>query len=502
MDLQKCVQSHGRSTSTEPQWHPRHALLAFAMVTSVASAACGSDTRSTQITRKNKGPIELNSADGQSGRTVMVIDDGFDLDHPVFAGKIAGTYTVTCPSDEDEDEDEEEQETDWAGVSVESFKKSLLEGFKESSEPCTLTDTIRFDRWPELAEIAPDKATWNKAILSKDPADLPEEMVTEVAAALDGGERNADVHGTATAGTIAYDNPDVRLVLVQIELGDSASIKQELQCLSQAFFDLWVQAFSDPEVMDAYVRSEEDPVQAQLDEIAEDKNVSLINLSLGRLAREALEEFYVEKGCPPLDLRAYYRVQHEKDERRRAYQRKNGGSRHRALTVQSAGNDGKRVDSSEDSNECSDPDQDLLIVGSYDAQFRRSEFTNHGKCVDVYSFGDEMVVAAPSGFVNVKSGTSFSAPAVTRHLSMDFPADMSVAELRRALLEEADRRGNLPQRSWPKELAFRNERSSIDRFALRSATTQDREKAIQDLLRRDRKARALHRHLGRFASGL
>jgi hypothetical protein len=37
---------------------------------------------------------------------------------------------------------------------------------------------------------------------------------------------------------------------------------------------------------------------------------------------------------------------------------------------------------------------------------------------------------------------------------------------------------------------------------LRSATTQDREKAIQHLLRRDRKARALYRHLGRFASGL
>ena len=139
-----------------------------------------------------------------------------------------------------------------------------------------------------------------------------------------------------------------------------------------------------------------------------------------------------------------------------------------------------------------------MIVGSYNSALNPSVFTNSGACVDVYSFGDQVIVAAPDGFVNILSGTSFSAPMVTRFLTTDFPTSLTVDELRIQLLASADSERYLPASSWPAELAYANQSISANSYVLRPSNQILKTYDADWLLRLDRKARRIARYFDGF----
>jgi hypothetical protein len=77
--------------------------------------------------------------------------------------------------------------------------------------------------------------------------------------------------------------------------------------------------------------------------------------------------------------------------------------------------------------------------------------------VDVYTFGQDLIVPAPDDFSHVVSGTSFSAPFLLRALTQDHSPDETLAAIRQSLAAQLDVHRVL----WDAGL--------VDRFAYRVA---------------------------------
>ena len=119
-----------------------------------------------------------HGTDPESKRSqiVMVIDSDFDTSSSIFDNKIVGKYTLECSEDDS--------------------KCEIKEGF--SSVP------------KQNQEVLSKKDIWNKAIKARD--------FSTISALSESGFEDKVVHshGTSTASIIAYKNPNVKLVLVQI----------------------------------------------------------------------------------------------------------------------------------------------------------------------------------------------------------------------------------------------------------------------------------------------
>ncbi len=108
------------------------------------------------------------------------------------------------------------------------------------------------------------------------------------------------------------------------------------------------------------------------------------------------------------------------------------------LFVAAAGND----DADESFNEEAPASFDLpnvILVGAADAVGGETWFSNHGK-VDVFAEGYEVPVKIPGGSSARATGTSIAAPQVTNLAAklLAVRPTLSVADLRRAILESAD----------------------------------------------------------------
>jgi subtilisin family serine protease len=81
----------------------------------------------------------------------------------------------------------------------------------------------------------------------------------------------------------------------------------------------------------------------------------------------------------------------------------------------------------------------LITVGAVDAAGDETSFTNYGKN-DVYANGYQVLTKAPGGFTIPADGTSLSAPQVVNLAAklLAVRPTLSVAELRRAIVESAD----------------------------------------------------------------
>jgi len=378
--------------------------------------------------------------------TVMVIDDGFDVSLPVFEGKVAATYTVTCPREQGSSDLAAAMtpvQDDAAATEFTSRKAALLAQLAESDDGCRLVAGLPPPGTP-LADLEPDRAAWNAAIAAGTFGEAPP-IVPDIFIRLLAGS----FHGTATAGLIAHENPRVQLVLVQRRT-DEARQDTTPSCPRQDQLDESVRLLADPDVRSAYLARPRAELDRQLDEVKLRHHVGIVNESYGRLPRAVLEDAWSARGCPAVSLRPYMALLTDLEQ---AFTAAHPGAP--VLTLKAAGNDGLSLDDAEDSEECQRSDGTRLLVGSYGAREERSPFSNYGACVDVFAPGEDVVVNLPGGWLfPFLSGTSFAAPLLTRLVTLSAPLPFDPGRASAALLGERDTRRFIPLARFPRALLW------------------------------------------------
>jgi hypothetical protein len=406
-------------------------------------------------------------------RNVLVIDDGFDLTVPVFAGRVAGAYSIVCahraaqatevdagpPAPVQVDGGPSGGEPD-AGLN--ERKAGLIASLRVRDTNCRLEPGIEPKPDP-LASVARYRDRWNNAIRnSRYASDVftaaEREQIQKAQAELG----KARFHGTATAGIVVHNNPGVRLVLIEERLGSAESAEAGFNCLQQQEIDDNVTLFTDPEVRQAYIDRPFSQLDDDFREVAARHRIGVVNESFGTFSRQRLEELQASKGCQPVDLRRYFGTLGELDAARVLAHPEPD-----ALVVKSAGNDHSRLDGPEDHPMCNMPTTPRLIVGAYDDFGMLTDFTNFGTCIDVITPGFRIITPIPGNWYVPLSGTSFSAPLTVRLISVNpMPAPYTTAAARALVLSMRDPSGRIPLHRFPRELLYDPEKDA-NRYALR-----------------------------------
>lgn len=465
---------------------------------------------------KRQGPVAslTKSLEDKSTSTVLVVDQGFDPENVALKGKVKASYTLSCSPP---------RQDSCSECPYEEFKKASLQALKQV-ETCQVEKGIKLAIDPAFDGIMKYRKHWNESILQKnayDPAEagdtslpnsgenqksgpqaessdpfeplnlasahedvaVPDQQVAdEITRILLGNDHKYSYHGTMTAGLIAYKNPDVKLVLVQIKMSSSNQVKDVIACLSKRAYQNQVRLLKDEDYQKAYLEAPESAQSRLLSALIKEHGVSIINFSAGPLPRVIEESSLKEKNCPVTDLRERYQLLVKLQEKKTARSRQSSPQDAGPLLVQAAGNEGVVIDSAVD-GDCHDLSSNRILVGSYNNKMQMSEISQRGKCVDVYSLGEWVVLAEPRGFVNAASGTSFSAPLVVRYLTLNAkgkdPQKM-IADLFRL---RDPKSFFLPASTWPKELALNN-REKISSYGL-TVTKADTDRTIRLYTPRD-----------------
>jgi hypothetical protein len=384
-------------------------------------------------------------------QNVMVIDQGFDLSVTELRGRVAAAYTQVC-----------QQSTGGGGTdggsgdagpppSFDQMKEMYLAELAVQDDSCHLQQGVSAKPDP-LASIAMYKALWNQEIANNQSLDnvFTPDQITQIMAALNSPSmQDFPYHGTATASTVARDNPAARLVLVEIQLGSESMLQQSFTCLVQSDLDQFVALLADPQVMDAYVHQPEPQVDHETDMVAATYQVGLVNESFGPPARATLEQLQASAGCPPVTLSAYFTALNGAENARIAAL----GTPPR-LIVQAAGNDGAQIDSGADDLNCQIGNPLSLTVGSYDITETRSTFSNFGACVDIYAPGEDVVARYAGDWLLPVAGTSFASPIVVRQLSLTAATPFDPAQARVTLLAQRDASGSIPINQFPTDFFY------------------------------------------------
>ncbi|MGE0173316.1 MAG: S8 family serine peptidase [Oligoflexales bacterium] len=429
--------------------------------------------------------------------TVMVIDDGFDVNHPVFKGKIAAAYTITCDESSDGFQDPEP-------TTYEELRLQVLESLKKRDDSCHLEKNVTVETNPDLPKVQSNRDPWNEAVENKQIGGLilyfemlaynaptapkPEKvgsLSTEEALktllVLDGYSAEGEYltefhqHGTMTAGTVAYQNPNVKLVLVHMDLGGPSQARSNVtakagdddddddddsdqsDCPSQESFDLEAQLMEDQQVLDA-ISKQPARVDEELGKIMREHGVTLVNKSYGANPASMLEQEFADQGCK-VSLHKWVAAQ-AKMEAARAKYLVDSKTMPRVLNIRAAGNESTLIDTVEEGSQCVMPDE--IEVGSVDYNKQRSAFSNYGKCVDTYIGGEDLVLAVPGGFLKVASGTSFSSPAFARYITLNYPSTFNIDQM---LTKFKGSNTVLGYEAIPKEL-FADVNTGIGAYAL------------------------------------
>ena len=430
--------------------------MAMAMaMTSRLAAGCGD----------NVNPQRLVAPSANPRQNVMVIDEGFDLSAQDFHGRVAAAYTERCR--EPMADAGATGDPDAGAPSFGDLKRQLLDELATRDDSCRLEKGIS-EKADPLAAVQRFRARWNDALRKQRPitdvftADERAQLLAPLQAELE----TFRFHGTATAGTIAHDNPDVRLVLVERPLDSQAGFAASFTCLDQGEVDQLANLISDPDVYTAYVNRPVSTLDSDLRDAATAFGVGVVNESFGTPPRAVIEALQVANGCPPVDLTLYFELAGYLDfDRARAV----AGPPH--LTVVSAGNDGTAINGSADSQVCLPFRRESLVVGSTDLAQRHSTFSNFGACVDVYAPGEWITVSYAGGWLLPAFGTSFSAPLVTRLVSRSAP-DPFVPELaRESVLSRIFPDRSLPLGLFPNDFFFLGVTTFNPTFALTLSTS-------------------------------
>jgi hypothetical protein len=391
-------------------------------------------------------------------RNVMVIDTGFDPSLPVFDGRVVATYTVACravtPSGDDGNDGgmppDADGGADGGPSPFDDAKQAMLAALAAVDDSCQL----RADLTPApnpFGDLEESRASFNAAIRSDmlvgDSFQASSFDATYNAIAM--RLPTASFHGTATSSVVADENPTVKLVLVQIQLGEPSDVESMFTCFEQATVDQTVALLTDPDVRAAYVQRPLDPVDQALADARALHGVGLVNESFGATSRYQLQMLQQTAHCPFIDLRSYFQVLGDIDVARAQAHAEPG-----VLVVQSAGNDGAQVDGPADSLDCQPGEPDHLLIGSYGFEGKHSYFTNFGGCVDAYAPGEDVIGHLPGDWLFPLAGTSFSAPLVVRWLSMTAPQPFDPATARADLVTAREPNRNLLPSHFPRDVLY------------------------------------------------
>jgi hypothetical protein len=396
----------------------RGAWVGVCVGLSLAGGACGGG-----------GP----SPSANPQQNVMVIDEGIDVSASDLAGKVVATYTEICATAPASDAAVTPVAVDSGAFA--SLKQMYLQALAQPDESCRLTTGISGKPDP-LASVGQFKSRWNQMVRDNKTIDqvFSYSEYQQLIGVLDEELKTFGYHGTATSSTVAHENPNVRLVLVERQLGSETSQTANFPCLAQADVDQAVELLSDPEIFAAAV-AQPATIDADLAAAMSKYDVGLVNESFGPSARQALETLQLMYCPTPVSLSAYYALV---DALINAHRATIGGPP--VLTVVAGGNDGVQIDSGADSLSCDLGDPAALLVGAYDSgTLDRNNFSDYGKCIDLYAPGQAVVVDYAGGWLLWADGTSFAAPLTVRWASMaSLPPPFAPAATRAAVLAAAD----------------------------------------------------------------
>ena len=406
-------------------------------------------------TKKQTSP----STAAPANHTVLVMDKGFDLTHPVFKDKVVDSFTIRCT---------ESNEPRKVGLSVAQMKVNMLKELASPSEACQIVPGVTLKKSPSFDGIATLRDRWNKAVMGK-------ESLTEISNDPDSlnsileGEKGYLYHGTATAGLIAYQNPGVRLVIVEQESVQASADEavDEIECISQTEIDNSIAVLHDAEVIKAYTQLPPSSAETALVDIARRYSVTLLSYSVGPQPTAVLEKMIKDKCGSSPSYGEYFAVLDALDQQASAWKDSQGFNQglEGVLEIHAAGNESTRIDSIRDFSGCPATDDATVLIGSYDVDGKISSFSNFGNCVAAYALGQSVVVAAPNGFLAIESGTSFSTPLTTRLITQKFRPVADFRQMKSQLSAIRDQSGYLSLNDLPEELAFKGT-GTIDSYSL------------------------------------
>jgi hypothetical protein len=400
------------------------------------------------------GAVTINKIVPQSSsqqQNVMVIDEGIDLSASDLQGRVAAAYTETCAEDSSDAGAAGPGGAVDGGPAFDALKQMYLAALSQPDDSCHLTSGISAKADP-LASIAQYKSRWNAMVrANQTPPDVFSSTdITKLMSPINKEFGSFGFHGTATSTTVAHENANVRLVLVERELGSESSLQTNFPCIAQADINQMVDLLNDPQIYAAFVNQ-----PAQIDsELASAQtmyDVGIVNESFGAASRQALETLQ-KQYCPvPVDLSAYFALI---DKVTNAHNATINGPA--VLTVQAAGNDGSRIDSGSDSLSCDLGDPKALLVGAYNPGTQvQNMFSDYGACVNVFAPGQAIVVEYAGGWLTWASGTSFSAPLTARYASMTSVAPFDPTAERTAVVAKADPTSHfLPVSLFPSDFFY------------------------------------------------
>jgi hypothetical protein len=383
-------------------------------------------------------------------QNVMVIDEGIDQSVSDLAGKVVATYTETCAMPPMSDAAVPPVAPD--SGAFDALKQQILEELAQPDQSCHLTAGISGKPDP-LASVGQFKSRWNEMVRENKTIDqvFSYSEYQQLMGPIDKEFMSFGYHGTATSSTVAHENPNVRLVLVERQLGMESSLMTNFPCIAQADVDETVELLSDPDIYAAAV-AQPATIDGELADAMSKHDVGLVNESFGASARQTLETLQL-KYCPtPVSLSAYFSLM---DALTNAHRATIGGPP--VLTVVAGGNDGVQIDSGADSLSCDLGDPAALLVGAYDSgTMQRTSFSDYGKCIDLYAPGQGVVVEYAGGWLVWADGTSFAAPLTVRFASMGAaPQPFAPSVTRGAVLAAIDTStAFLPATSFPSDFFY------------------------------------------------
>lgn len=403
--------------------------------------------------------------------TVLVEDDGMDPSLPAFRDVVVASYTLVCASTGDDDsafpdpfaqgsapadggfeltprDAQADEGGSDAGVNERApadVKAALLAHLSMSDESCTLRRGLDPVAAP-LADLEDRRRDWNTKVRD-DVSVVDDPLLNTIGARVGQGQ----FHGTSTAGIVAYDNPSVRLVLVNRKLANAQDIAAMIRCPRQRDLDDAAQLLADPDVVQAYATRPLGSDERAFAQTIAEHGVSIVNESFGSLSRHGLDELLQLAHCPAVSLDGYFVALNELQHRDHLR-----ASVDHVLIVRAAGNEGARLDGPQDALDCRDDEPTVSFVGSYGLTGEKSSFTNFGACVDVFAPGEAVLAPVPGDWWYPQFGTSFAAPLVTRLASMLPVASRGFDALaaRNALHAMLRPDRSIPRPRFPEELLY------------------------------------------------